>query len=96
VQVAGFWIVVAAVVFGAAAGIFAALNGHSASRGVIDEKKLGQAIEQQSNGSLTNVVCPANEKVAAGATFQCTAANNLRVIVTIKDDKGDYEWAPAS
>jgi hypothetical protein len=63
---------------------------------VLDHKAVEQTIEQQSNGLLTNVSCPANEKVKAGVTFQCTAASNKKVNVTIKDSKADYEWSIAS
>jgi Domain of unknown function (DUF4333) len=60
---------------------------------VLDHKSVEQTIEQQSNGQLTNVSCPANEKVKSGVTFQCTAANNKKVNVTIKDSKANYEWS---
>jgi hypothetical protein len=66
---------------------------------VLDHSAVEQTIESQSKGSatpLTDVSCPANEKVKAGVTFQCTAAGNKKVNVTIKDSKANYEWSLAS
>jgi hypothetical protein len=78
------------------AGIFAALSHSRTSSGRINETALEQAIEQQSNGSLTDLTCPPNEKARAGATFQCTAANNKTITVTVVDDKGNFDWVPAN
>jgi hypothetical protein len=61
----------------------------------LDHTAVEQSIEQDSRGTatpLTNVSCPANEKVKAGATFQCTADNNKRISVKIIDSKADYQW----
>jgi hypothetical protein len=66
---------------------------------VLDHSAVEQTIESQSKGSatpLTDVSCPANEKVKAGVTFQCTAAGNKKVNVTIKDSKANYQWSIAS
>ena len=61
----------------------------------LDHTAVEQSIEQESRGTatpLTNVSCPANEEVKAGATFQCTADNNRRVSVKILNSKADYQW----
>jgi Domain of unknown function (DUF4333) len=65
----------------------------------LDHTAVEQSIEQESRGTttpLTNVSCPANEKVKAGATFQCTADNNKRVSVKIIDSKANYQWQLAN
>jgi Domain of unknown function (DUF4333) len=95
-QVVGFSVLAAAVVLSVGAGIFAALSHGRSSGQVVNETALEQAIEQQSNGALTDLTCPANEKVRAGTTFQCTAANNKTITVTIKDADGSYDWALAN
>jgi Domain of unknown function (DUF4333) len=93
----GLWtlLVVAAVVIIVVAATFIVKPSFLFKK-VLDHKSVEQTIEQQSNGQLTNVSCPANEKVKAGVTFQCTAANNKKVNVTIKDSKADYQWSIVS
>jgi Domain of unknown function (DUF4333) len=93
----GLWtlLVVAAVVIIVVAATLIAKPSFLFKK-VLDHKSVEQTIEQQSNGQLTNVSCPANEKVKANVTFQCTAANNKKVTVTIKDSKANYEWSIVS
>jgi Domain of unknown function (DUF4333) len=97
---AGLWtLLVVAIVIIAIAAVTFIVKPSFLFKKVLDHSAVEQTIEQQSAGSatpLTNVTCPSNEKVKAGTTFQCTAANNKKVTVTIKDSKANYQWSLAS
>ncbi len=96
----GLWtLLVVAIVIIAVAAVTFIVKPSFLFKKVLDHTAVEQTIEQQSQASgnaLTSVSCPANEKVKAGTTFQCTAANNKRITVTIKDSKANYQWSLAS
>jgi hypothetical protein len=94
---AGLWtlLIVVAVLVIAAAAVFITKPSPLFKK-VLDHNAVEKTIEQQSGGLFVSVSCPANEKVKAGATFQCTAANGKKVTVKITNSKADYTWAPAS
>lgn len=62
------------------------------SEKVLDHAAVQRTIEQQSNGALTDVSCPAGKQVKAGTTFRCTTADGQQVAVLIEDGAGDYVW----
>ncbi len=96
----GLWILLIVIVVIAAVivAIFA-VKPSPLFKKVLDHTSVEQTIQQQSangSGDYTNVACPSNEKVKTGTTFQCTAAGNKRIKVTITDSSGNYVWSPVS
>ena len=94
---AGLWTVLVIVaVLVIAAALILIIKPSPFFKTVLNHTAVENTIEQQSNGVLTNVSCPANEQVSTGKTFQCTAQGGKKVNVKITSGKGDYTWTPVS
>jgi len=60
------------------------------------QEKIAGGISEQVGGEWT-VVCPADEPIKQGATFDCTATGAdgtpVTITVTQDDDQGNITWA---
>ena len=78
-------------------GLLAAACGPA----VLDDAKLQDAIStgfaQQTSLEVQSVDCPDGQKIATGATFNCTltAADGTKytIVVTQTDDQGNVHWS---
>ncbi len=97
---AGSWILIAVVTLIAVAVVAVfAIRPSPLFKKVLDPTAVAQTIQSQSangNGNYTAVSCPANERVKAGTTFECTAAGNKRIRVTILHGDGTWQWSPVN
>jgi hypothetical protein len=80
-----------------AVGLLAAACGPS----VLDDAKLQDAIatgfKTQTGVQVSSVDCPEDQKIATGATFNCTLTaadgTTYTIAVTQTDDKGNVHWS---
>ena len=60
------------------------------------QEKIASGISEQVGGEWT-VVCPADQPIKQGATFDCTATGadgtTTAITVTQDDDQGNISWA---
>ena len=87
--------ILSVAVLAAALGLFSGCGSETVPGGQL-EQSLTPQVQQQTGVKNVRVQCPPKVEAQQGTTARCTASapgeGTLNLVVTMRDDKGNYAW----